>query len=92
MPKCIPTEMYLVCPKDKTVPLPPTESTLWHQLDIVNSSDFATTFTPVRRASNGRLEFQLKLGKNLIPISSQSRLTGEGIFTLTGSELTKILK
>ena len=70
--------MYLVCPPDQTLPLPPTESTLWHQLDIVNSSDYATSFTPVRKAANGRLEFQFGLGRSQVFVTSQSRLTGEG--------------
>ena len=78
VPKCIPTEMYLVCPPDQTLQLPPTESILWHQLDIVNSSDYATSFTPVRKAANGRLEFQFGLGRSQVFVTSQSRLTGEG--------------
>ena len=80
MPSCIPTAMYLVCPKDSTVSLSPTESTIWKTLDVVSSTpDYATTFTPVRRTTTGELEFQLKLGLNKIDISAQSRVTGEGI-------------
>ena len=80
MPSCIPTAMYLVCPKDSTVSLSPTESTIWKTLDVVSSTpDYATTFTPVRRTTTGELEFQLKLGSNKIDISAQSRITGEGM-------------
>ena len=49
-------------------------------LDVISSnSEYATIYTPVRRGSNGKLEYQFSLGDNLIKFSTQSRITGEGM-------------
>ena len=49
-------------------------------LDVISSNnEYATTYTPVRRGSNGKLEYQFSLGANHIKFSTQSRITGEGM-------------
>ena len=51
-------------------------------LDVISSNnEYATTYTPVRRGSNGKLEYQFSLGANHIKFSTQSRITGEGMLT-----------
>ena len=66
---------------------------------ISSNNEYATTYTPVRRGSNGKLEYQFSLGANHIKFSTQSRITGEGtsyiqieqvLFKLTLSPLNNI--
>ena len=32
MPKCVPTELYLVCPKNETLSLPASDPVIWKSL------------------------------------------------------------